>query len=796
MLKKSFFSVLFLLAYLVSLPAYAGFHDCYFNVGGQVVDQDNLPLPGVTIRIGESQQGVITNPEGGFEISNLPCKTHRLLVSFVGFETRVVEVDPFSNPYGLRIVLMSSSYELSGVMVVTNRAEERRRMESISVNRIDAGFLAQNRSGSLMQTLRAIPGVHSMDIGTGISKPMIRGLGYYRVVFARNGIKQSGQHWSGHTGLSVDQQHIQQLEVIKGPASLRFGSDAIGGVINTLPADIPLKGPVTGEVSLTSQSNTGWLGGSARLSKRKGDFYFHTSVTHNNFGDFRVPYTDVFLLPRPVSSSEATHEVPLGETLPNTAGREHAFSMVSGTVRPWGNSFVDVSYHSFHAGFFDWIGLQHEDRRATHMEDTRDIMNPSQKVENLHVHHFTNIYHGRNKLELAFGYQYNVSSEHAPLSDRTGNRSADLNHFRGRNNLELKLDLHTLTANAVYSLSPSDAHAIDLIINASHEQNKTDGYSHILPEYERFSGGVGAVYQYALSPKWVFNGGARVDHHLFHMAESLNPDPAFGDSIFNHVFRKNFLGTSFSIGFNHLPTTNTIVKMHVGKSYRIPSAYELGAYGLHRHEGRFERGDTGVAPEQAWQLDVGLETRWRDLHVMASPFVNYFSSYLYLNPTATLRTEGQVYEYRQTRALLYGGELSLDYQYSERLSLIGGLEYVYAMNLDLNAYLPFTPPMSAITGATYSFRGNERFSGNAVGIEGVWAAAQNKTVPNELKTPGYGVFHANAQSTVALFGQELRVRFEVRNLLNQRYFNHISFYRRMRIPEPGRDYRVFISMTF
>jgi len=794
--KHIFFPFIAVALLFISTYTYSGKNNCFFEVTGIVVDHNDVPLPGVTIRLKDETQGAVSDVNGEFALCNLLCCKHELIISYVGYETSSLEVSPSQNTSRIKVSLSPASYELSQVEVVSNRGDQQRRIESISVNRVQGDFLEQNRSGSLMQTLRALPGVNSMDIGSGISKPMIRGLGYYRVVFAQNGIKQTGQLWSSHTGLSVDQQNIQQLEIIKGPASLRFGSDAIGGVINTLPADIPQKGAIEGEISFTGQTNTSWLGASANAASRKGDFYFHTTVTHNNFEDFRVPYTDVFLLPRPVSAAQATHEVELGETVPNTAGMENALSLVAGIVKPWGNSYIDFNYHYTKTGFFDWIGLQHDDKREVHMADTRDIKTPSQEVENFNINHFTNLYMGDNKMEVALGYQHNISSEHAPLTDRTGNRAADITHYRNLNNLELKLDLHSITANVLYSLRQVENHTFDFIINTAYEKNFTDGYSHIVPEYEKKSAGVGAIYQYSISPQWIINSGARLDLHNFQMQETLNPDPAFGDSIFNPEIKKNYTGTSFSVGFNYLPYEKTVIKLHVGKSYRIPSAYELGAYGLHRHEGRFERGDTSIDPEQAWQLDAGLETEWHNLHLVLSPFLNYFTNYLYLNPTADLRPEGQVYEYQQTEALLYGGEISMDYDYKERLNLLAGVEYVYAMNLDLNAYLPFTPPLSAITGAKFSFRGSNTFTKSAIGAEGVWAAAQNYTVPNELKTPGYVLVNANAQSRVEILGREMMVRFEVRNVFNQRYFNHISFYRRMRIPEPGRDFRLFVNIPF
>lgn len=768
--------------------------DCGFTVKGLVVDVENMPLPGVIIRYGKENQGVISDVDGVFMIHKLSCMKQELRISYIGYQSLKLEVAPVHDSVSLKITLSPATHQLSEVKVMSSREGQTKRTESISVDFIQADFISRNQSGSLMQTLQAIPGVQAMSIGTGISKPMIRGLSYYRVGFAKNGIKQSGQHWSSHTGLSIDQHQISRLEVIRGPASLRFGSDAIGGIINTLPPNIPQNGNLEGSVSFTAKSNTSWLGGSAGASSRMGKFYFHTQITHNNFGDFKVPYTDVFLLPRPVSAAEATHEVPLGKTVPNTAGRENAFSMITGIVEPWGNHFIDFSYHQTKTGFFDWIGLQHDEKRQWHMASSRDIKIPHQEVKNIDIYYFANIYSDRNKVELALGYQYNTSAEHSLLTDRTGNRAEDIVRFRKRNNLELKLDLHNFTFNGMYSIRQFDSHKLDVILNIGYERNIIDGYNHILPNYDKLSAGIGFIYQYVISPKWVLNSGSRIDWHGFGMQEQLNPDPAFGDPVFNPAFQKDYYGTSFSLGFNYLWANHSLLKMHLGKSYRIPSAYELGAYGLHRHEGRFERGDTNIEPEQAWHLDIGIESQLGPVMVTLSPFVNYFSSYLYLNPTPVLRPEGQVYEYKQTVALLYGGEISVDYSFNERMHLLAGMEYVYAMNLDLNAYLPFTPPLSAITSVSYKLGSYGSLTDNLISVEGRWVAAQNYTVPNELKTPGYGLLNISVQSRVNVYGTEALIRLEAANLLNHRYYNHISFYRRMRIPEPGRDIRLFVNI--
>ncbi len=768
------------------------------TIRGTVLDSDSVTLPGVAVVINHGDYGTATDRDGAFLFEDLPVATYHLTAQMVGFRTysQTIEADGGST-LDITIVLEEDEFELHEVRVTGFRQEVLSRGESVSVRVVDADFLGSGRSGSLMQTLETLPGVHSMNIGSGVSKPVIRGLGYYRVVFANNGIKQAGQHWSSHTGLSVDQSNIHHLEVIMGPASLRFGSDAIGGVINTLPPDIPEAERVTGHLSFTGKSNTGWLGGSARLSARSGDFYFHTNITHNNFGDFQVPYTDVFLLPAPVSSAEASHEVELGDHVPNTAGRENALAFTAGLNRSWGNSYLDFSFHQSKTGFFDWVGLMRESTRLEHEESNRDIRIPYQIVDNYAIYHYTNAVFDKSRLQLAFGYQYNVSSEHSPLFDRTGNRIEELRYFRdNRDNLELELTLHNFTANAVYSLRQFVNQRFDLVVNTGYETNLTDGYSHILPEYDRISAGAGIIHQINISPRWLINSGLRFDLHHFEMEESVNPDPEYGDPVFNEHYRKLFTGTGFSFGVNYLPDPLTVMKINIGKSYRIPSAYELGAYGLHRHEGRFERGDTDIDPEESYQLDLSLDRSWEDMTLSISPFVNYFTNYLFLNPSPELRPEGQVYEYQQTDALLYGGEFSLERLFYDRIRVSAAAEYVYAINLDGMRALPFIPPLSVLSKVTYFFNNSGVVNNTRLCAKGRIAAAQRLTVPNELDTPGYAVLNLSLCTDVAIGNQQAEVSFRVNNLLDARYFNHVSFYRRMRIPEPGRDFQLHFTIPF
>jgi len=763
------------------------------SIHGIVLDENNNPYTGANIILNETK-GKVSDSEGKFIFTNVSTLRFNIKVSSIGYKEVQITGKTDTVSTRLTIILSPSVQKLDEVIVNGNISEKIKRTESISIQLIEEEFLKEAKASTLMQTLNNIPGINSMDIGTGISKPMIRGMGYYRVVVAQNGIKQEGQQWSNHHGISIDQQAISHVEIIKGPASLQYGSDAIGGVINVLPEHVPISSGLTGEISFTGKSNTQWMGSSANLSFRKGDVYSNVALTYTSYGDFLIPETDSFLLPAPVSALEASHKVILGNQMYNTAGNEKAVSFSTGIVKPWGNSYFEINYYGTKTGFFDWQGIQNDSTRKLHEQSRRDINLPYQQVNNYAIHHYTNRYFKDDKVEVAFGYQLNDSKEFSYLSDRTGNRTKELNYFRNEGNFELGLLLQTFSGNVFYSLKRFYNHNFKFGLNAQYQAHQTDGYNHILPEYKKLSSGIFITHKYNITDKWILNSGARIDYTIINMDESLNPDVEYGDSIFNPALEKTYPGTAFSVGINYLPTRNTILKMNIGKSFRVPSAYELGAYGLHRHEGRFEKGSTDNEPEKAWQLDLGFEQKWKTLTVQVSPFLNYFTNYLYLNPTPELRPEGQVYEYRQTNAMLTGTEVSANYKYKNRILINAGAEYVYAVNLDLRSALPFTPPLSLITEVSYLFKDVKALKKSKVGIELLSVAEQKYTVPNELSTPGYNSLNLLALTEIVFGNQKINLMIKVRNLLNSSYYNHISFYRRMRIPEPGRDVQLFVSI--
>lgn len=780
---------LVVLAFLIFLSP------CLFSqnsvIEGLVYDELLNPMEGAVVVLNNAEHVTVVGCNGEFRFLNIPDKEYMLHVSFIGFEDYNCRILNGNDSTFMRVDLKSISHSLNEVTVILDCGEDLKRTESSNIQLVEKGFLEQNSRGSIMQTLKNIPGINSIDIGSAISKPMIRGLSNYRVVVAENGIKQEGQQWSAHHGLELDQFSIEGIEIIKGPASLQYGSDAIGGVLNILSGSIPEPGESVGEIMLIGKSNSEWFGVSGNVKTRHNDFFLTLSGSYNNYADYKVP-ADSF-------EYKPMHTAYLGRQMINTAGREFAVNLRTGIIKKRSNNYFTISHYHHHNGFFAMASgdeLQCFNSKR-HYADNRDILLPNQKVKNTKVNYFSNLVFGQNRLEIAVGYQNNLSQEFNWLEDISGNRHDDLIKYGG-NNLDLQYKLITYSGNASFSVANAN-HPITIGLSSQFQQNTTDGYNHLLPEYSRFCAAVFITHKYNFSEKLILNSGIRLDYCSFDIKETLNSDPLIGDSVFNPQINNAYPDFVFALGLNYLPDANTLVKINIAKSFRVPAAYELASYGIHKHTLRFEKGNPNLTAEESYQFEMGLDISKPQFLFSLSPFVNYFTNYIYLAPTSNFMLgtfTGQVYEYRQNKAVLAGGELQAKIKLPKNLSLEISGEYVYAVNLDLASPLPYTPPFSVLTGFFYSPQINNLFVNNRFGLEVLAVAGQNMVAINEYPTNGYVTFNLYAMTRIQLGKQGLKIMLSIYNLLNSKYFNHLSYYRRLQIPEPGRNIQLKVLIPF
>ena len=663
------------------------------------------------------------------------------------------------------------------------RHDTQMRMSQTNVA-VSQKYLHEHFAGSLMQTLEDIPGVKAMAIGSGQSKPVIRGLGFNRLVVTEDGVKHEGQQWGDDHGLEIDQFAIDRAEVVKGPAALLYGSDAIGGVLNLFTNHVPMEG-VGGSVQLFGRTNNEQAGVSAKVGGRKDKFFYRANVTLIDYADYRVPADSIQYYSYWVRLKDGR--------LRNTAGREHDGSFMLGYAGYNFHSDLRVSDSYSRSGFFaDAHGLEVRLSDIDYDASRRDIDLPYQWVNHLKVLSHTSWRNDVVATELNLAYQNNLREEHSepvshgymPTPDGTRER---------------RFNKHTATANAMVRYERG-RNTLQGGLSGEWQHNRSGGWGFILPDFETGSAGLYAMDRFEVRPGLILNAGLRYDMartHIHAYSDWYATPTANGPQHLQRSSeqRRTFHALTWSAGVNWT-RGNWLVKANAGKSFRMPIAKELGADGVNYHIFRYERGNSSLDPEEAYQLDATVSWHHGPLTAELSPYVSYFPNYIFLNPTAEYVEGLQLYHYTQTRVLRWGVEAQLAYRFARHWEATAQGEYLYASQRSgqKRGYtLPFSPPWSADAGLryTYDWRGD-----GFVALTAHIVGRQDQIVPPEKPTDGHWTLNLAAGKKFPLGSKMLNITLHADNLLNRRYYDHTSYYRLIDVPEPGINVAAMVGLEF
>ena len=708
-----------------------------------------------------------------------------------------------SGVLGLTVVLPAHAQKSDSIkslllpdVVVTESYQQRQAKKSaLAVDVVDQDFLRKHFTGNFMQAMENIPGVQAMDIGSGFSKPMIRGMGFNRIAVLENGIKQEGQQWGADHGLELDAFNIGTVNVLKGPSSLLYGSDAMGGVIAITSPPVPSVDMLFGDVTLLGKSVNGTLGGSFMLGIKKSFWYAQVRYSEQHFGDYRIPTDTIVYL---------TQKMPVyGRKLKNTAGIERNIGFFAQYQRQRYKANYSVSNVYQKTGFFPGAHGIPDVSRVEDDGDSRNMELPYSKVNHLKV--TTLQQYAWEKLVLSgdFGFQNNHREEWSVFHTHYGSQPVP----EKDPDKELAFNLNTLSASVKVRFIGSSSWEHALGWDGQHQRNDISGYSFLLPEYYRSTTGLLWITTYKPNNVISVSGGMRYDYGYIHI--SSHEDAYLADYLRkqgydeeqvehykwnSHAVKKKFGDYSFSLGLVWTPSERHMVKANVGRSFRLPGANELAANGVHHGTFRHEQGDTNLKSEQGWQMDASYNLRYNGFSISVSPFVSWFSNYIFLRPTgewSVLPHAGQIYRYTGAEALFAGTEATIDIHFLRSFNYRISGEYVYTYNCDEHIPLSFSPP--------FSMRNTLTWQRKQVMLYAEWQsiARQNRVDRNEDRTPGVNLFHLGGSLNISIRGnQAIEITLTARNIFNTRYYNHLSFYRKVEIPEPGRNFQLFIKIPF
>lgn len=623
---------------------------------------------------------------------------------------------------------------------------------------------------TLGETLSKTPGVRSTYFGPAASRPVIRGLDGDRVRILQNGLNTiDASATSVDHAVSFDPVSVGRIEIVRGPASVLYGPNAIGGVVNVIDGRIPdhrIEAPIQGSLGTRYSSNSDGIGGDFQLEGGVGGFAWHLEGYRRQDQDLRIPGDARSARLRaidPLPSGEKEENGRLENSYLNNQG----FSAGSSYI--WDGGYFGLSYSGFDTDY----GSPAEKDVSIDLEQRRWDFHGA----------FHRPFQGIKEIDYRFGlsdYQHTEYEGGEPGTTFT-NQGYD-----GR--LEITHEkLGPLEGAFGYQIQRSDFEAT--------------GEEKFLPEVLTQSHSLFLFEEAALGGHFKLQGGLRYDHTSVDASE----DPDFGPRR-----KRDFDGVSGSLGIVYTPADDYTVALSTSWTERAPTYQELFADGPHVATGAFEIGDDQLGAEEALGLDLSLRKTAGCVTGSVTGFYNRFSRFIGQFPTGELEDGLPVYAYRGTGAEFYGIEAETTFHLlgpvespeksapasatapasaDDRLDLQLRADYVRAKDTRSGDPLPRISPFHASAGLDYQ---HERFGAS---LEGVFSARQNKVADNELPTDSYFMVNAAVTYRIPMKDTTLDLYVKGVNLTDEEAREHTSFLKDI-APLGGRGVVAGAKLTF
>lgn len=766
------------------------------QINGIVMDEHYHSLPSATIIILPDSILLTTNNKGRFSISDLKPKSYEIRTSYIGYKPDTTLVNISDNqPKEIRIVLTPDDQVLETLVISEEHAKQE---ATLQTEHIHEDFLQKNLKGSFAKSIEKLPGISAINVGVGIAKPVIRGLSSNRIIVNHQGIKQESQQWGSDHGLEIDQFDVERVEIIKGPGSLQYGSDGLGGVINIMPDKILPKNAFKGSILGVYKTNNEHIGGSANLGFNVNNWFLTARYSKQDFADYQVP-ANLFVY--------NGFELPiLDNRLKNTAGDESNVSISAGVHKDWGITRLLYSHYSLDAGLFSGaVGIPRS-YALTDDGNYRDIDVPQQKVDHYRISLNQTFFFGRNHFVLDIGYQRNLRRE---LSEPEFH-SIPLSQLEDLNDkLAIGLELETYSIASHYEFYHSSNWKNIIGINAQWQNNKRSGFEYLLPDFQTFRGGLYSILEKEVRENLLVSGGLRLDiggnDTEYYRQYIWDSNENIIDSLISIPTDDLFFNWSASIGTNlSLMEGKWILKANFGKSFRVPYPAETVSNGIHHGTFRHEVGTPDLDSEHGYQLDLGAYWNFKKLEGSLSFYFNYFDNFIYLGPTfpakfSRLPEAGQIFQYRQDDAIYTGFELQWDWEIISKLKLNQAIDFVQSYNPKTKLALPFTPQPSIRTEINFTPFNSTWLDDTFIELAHEYhfsASGSLRIDRSEQATPAYQLWSIGFGSNIHIGNQELRINCQVQNLLDSKYLAHLSRYRLINVPEQGRNVVLTVKVPF
>jgi len=706
---------------------------------GQVTDSASRPVAGARVVIAPLGRQQLTDIDGRYRFTGLTRGTFSVSVARVGFAPALRQIAMTDGDRELRVELRRARVELAAVQITATPAATLAQDSPQPTTVLEGEALRQSQGAALGETLEHVPGVRSLSMSSGIGKPVIRGMTHYRVVTLDNGQRSETQSWGHDHSPNVETATAERIEVIKGPSSVLYGSDALGGVINVIAPSIPdaldVRPFVRGR--LGSSYNHGVRGADGSLSAEAAyrGLGVRGAVTMRGSGDMRTPTGP----------------------LENTNNRALAIESAAGYRGSWGA--VSARY----AG---------RDERIEIFDDP--VRNPGYSGFQLIDTHRATVEvaapaGGGARLQLQGGYEQNLRREFAGATATSPDLGLFVRNWTGFANL------HQPQRGALSGTLGVSAMASDF-------ENR--GTQTLIPGSGTRSAGA-YLFQQADVGRVRATVGARYDYRTLATDGNLDIDVA--------PQKRRFSAFTGSAGLLVRVSEPVAVVLNVARGFRAPAAPDLFANGFHEGTRAFERGDPTLAVETSLNTEIGMRVSRNDLSAELTAYRNAVDDYIYLRPFGTGGGVFDSLQVVQGNARLTGVEGRVAYRPFEVLTVQASGDYVRGDNLTARVPLTFIPPLRAIYSVRLDDVKRRGTLRNAfVMLTGETNTRQTRLDPRDVAPPGYSLLSAATGVTVLVPRGALTVDLSMRNATNVRYRDFMSRYKEFAL-SPGRSLRLRVT---
>ena len=721
---KLFISLLFLFFYCIAFSQ---------DFKGIVLDKETKQaIPYVQVFFVDLKTGTTTNENGTFRIAHFNQKNIHIQITFVGYKSidEIVNIDTLKEKI---FYLEQGHFELDEVVIsIPNGRLQGENVVNIAHKKITE--LQQTSPLTLAEAISGIPGVDQTTTGAGIGKPVIRGLSGNRIVTYAQGIRIENQQWGDEHGLGVGGVGIESVEIIKGPASLLYGSDALGGVLFFVDERYASQNSIEG------------------FAQTK--FLLNTMGTINNVG-FKIHKNRIKFNLFGSYSSHADYQIPNFDRVFNTRFDEKNIKSSLGfNTKNW----ISNIRYSFLQNNYGIV----EDSVFTNLTN-RNFILPFQTIDNHNLSFENILFLGKSKLNLILGYTNNYRKEFEDNNEEPA----------------LGLSLNTFTYNLKW-YSPTFKDRFDFIVGLQGmaQDNKNSGEELLIPDANTNDVGAFAIVNVKIN-KLKLQGGIRTDYREIASKEMVTNEVSFP------ALKNSYIGFTFSGGAVYKLKAIKL-RANVSSGFRAPNTTELLSNGVHHGTNRYIKGSTNLTNENAIQIDFSFDYQIDHFSFSINPFYNSIKNYIFLSPTDTVIDNSPVFEYLQTNSFLYGGELGFHYHPHKIhwLHLESNLSTVFAEDKNGNP-LPLIPQTKINSTVSAEISHKRELWLMTIYVQYIYKFKQNRIGLFETTSKDYNLLNFGLNFELLIQQNSIEFTTGVRNVLNTKYIDHLSRFKNLEIQNQG-----------